>query len=384
MLGRRGGGIVNPLVSWDSSANTYTKSQVDYRYLSTLRRCNLSDNGTVLAYYGDTAFKEDGSNGQVMVEIPKFYYKTTFDGTTFTYRASGFQLDSGYKIHPAFVRGGVIKDKIYFSAYEGSIFDVSANTYLLEDEQVANFTVDTGDKLCSIANAKPCSGLTQNLTCANVRILARNRGIGWQQQDFLSVSAIQYLMLAKHGTFNDQSIYNGVTNISDDSSTNNAVKTGYTSTLGNLSGQVSVSHYRTGQITYPFSFHGIENFYGNLWKFVDGINIQNNIPYVAESNFADDVFTDAYSSLGITMPNINNWQENLAYTSNFDYGFLPSVVGTNSGKITDYYYQNTGNRVGLLGGRWSDGSGAGARCWAFDIAASRRHRAVGCRLFYIP
>jgi hypothetical protein len=39
------------------------------------RRCNLADDGTVNAYYGDAGYIEDGSNGQVMVEQPKFYYK---------------------------------------------------------------------------------------------------------------------------------------------------------------------------------------------------------------------------------------------------------------------------------------------------------------------
>ncbi|MDE7362056.1 MAG: hypothetical protein K2N38_09000 [Oscillospiraceae bacterium] len=36
-------------------------------------RCNISD-GEVLAYYGDENFKADGSNSQVMVKQPKFYY----------------------------------------------------------------------------------------------------------------------------------------------------------------------------------------------------------------------------------------------------------------------------------------------------------------------
>jgi len=39
------------------------------------RRCNLADDGTVNAYYGKPGYIEDGSNGQVMVEQPKFYYK---------------------------------------------------------------------------------------------------------------------------------------------------------------------------------------------------------------------------------------------------------------------------------------------------------------------
>lgn len=39
------------------------------------RRCNVSDDGTITAYYGDEGYTEDGSNGQVMVYQPAFYYK---------------------------------------------------------------------------------------------------------------------------------------------------------------------------------------------------------------------------------------------------------------------------------------------------------------------
>lgn len=38
------------------------------------KRCNVSDGGTINAYYGDEGYTEDGSNGQVMVYQPKFYY----------------------------------------------------------------------------------------------------------------------------------------------------------------------------------------------------------------------------------------------------------------------------------------------------------------------
>lgn len=39
------------------------------------RRCNVLDDGTITAYYGDEGYTEDGSNGQVMVYQPAFYYK---------------------------------------------------------------------------------------------------------------------------------------------------------------------------------------------------------------------------------------------------------------------------------------------------------------------
>lgn len=58
-------------------SNGIVSSDFDNVYpWSEMKRCNLSDDGVVTAYYGDSNFSETGSNGQVMVEIPKFYYKT--------------------------------------------------------------------------------------------------------------------------------------------------------------------------------------------------------------------------------------------------------------------------------------------------------------------
>jgi hypothetical protein len=37
-------------------------------------RCNVTDDGTITAFYGDSNYADDGSNGQVMVYQPKFYY----------------------------------------------------------------------------------------------------------------------------------------------------------------------------------------------------------------------------------------------------------------------------------------------------------------------
>ena len=39
------------------------------------KRCNVADDGTIVAYYGDEDYAEDGSMGQVMVYQPAFYYK---------------------------------------------------------------------------------------------------------------------------------------------------------------------------------------------------------------------------------------------------------------------------------------------------------------------
>lgn len=214
------------------------------------KRCNVADDGTILAYYGDDDYKEDGSNGQVMVYQPKFYYLVVpiayepIDNEVGGYHLKvtnyyvSDTLRPGFKVHPAFINeDGLEVDYILIGAYEASIYDTSANAYLKQDEQVADFDKDL---LCSISNVKPCSGLTQNLTSANVEKLAKNRGEGWHSTSIKDVSMEQLLMIIELGTMNTQNgINQGVVSIDDNSSYNCAVQTGSTSSLGNATGRAT-------------------------------------------------------------------------------------------------------------------------------------------------
>ena len=357
-----------------------------------MKRCVVDDDVNVLYYLDSddsnkkadgTPSKLDGTDGQVMVEIPAHYYKTVPTNNPDKIRIYVSMVPlADYKIDPYFLNDdGTIAPKRYFSAFEGSIFDVSAGAYLLADEQVADFTAGTGDKLCSIAGAKPCSGLTQNLTIGNSRLLANNRGSKWQQLYFTAASCIQRLMAIEYGSLDIQSkLSQGVTNITDDGSTNMAVNTGATISLGNHSGEVSIAHPTTGQTTHPFSYRGIENFYGNIWPWVDGINIKNLGVYLCTKGmFQSDKFDTNYVNTGIVLPNSSNYVQSLAYSEKYDFAFLPAAVGS-SAKF-DYFWQNgNGNFVARLGGRWSDGSMAGAFTWIVNIGSSSRDRYIGARL----
>lgn len=345
-----------------------------------MRRCNLSDDLKVNAYYGDAGYVEDGSNGQVMVEVPAFYYsRTQVDSDTIDTYISPMQL-AGMKLHPWFFDvNGLLVKKRYFSAFEGSIFDVSASAYLLTDEQVADFTATTGDKLCSIAGAKPCSGLTQNLTLPMSRILATNRGVGWQQQYFNAVSAIQMLLIVEYAKLNSQSaIGQGVANITDDSVSNLSINTAGTSYLGNKSGRAVGTD---GLVS--ISYRGIENFWGNIWKWVDGFNISNGFAYISNinGNFVSNVFTGQYIKVG-ELAHVNGYMSKALLNYSFDHGFVPAeALGTSSSKFADYHYQNSvGAFVARLGGYWSSGADAGAFYWYLALGSSSRGRNVGARL----
>ena len=377
------------------------------------KRCILTNDGVVLAYHGEENYTESGAttveivkNGatypigtpvQVMVEQPKFYYKVVplvlepiANGKGYHMRKGRYYISdypkAGFKVHPAFVRNGVEHEKIYLSAYEGSIYDKSASAYLLNDEQVADFSADL---LSSIANAKPCSGLRQDLKRSNARLLANNRGNGWEQQTVQTVSLTQLLFLIEYAKFNMQDVLGmGATQKRDDGSSNLAEKTGSTTSLGNASGAVTNSN--SIQIV---AYRGEENPYGNIWKFVDGINVMANgihAVYVADHDFSDKQSTGSYTDVGFTLAKTSGYVSAFGYSQEFDWLFLISeTTGNSSVPVGDYFWQNYtatddgGWRTVLLGASWGDGSYAGGFCWNVNHSSVCRGRNLSGRLVYV-
>ena len=291
----------------------------------------------------------------------------------------------GFKVHPAFVRNRKEVEKIYLSAYEGCIYDVSARTYLLNDKQVADFT---SDKLSSIAYTKPASGLTQNLTRANARKLANNRGTRWQISDVLSAAVTQLLFIIEYASFNMQSnIGLGVVSKTDDDSTNMSELTGATTNLGNTSG-MAVGTNGLVSVTY----RGEENFWGNIWYWIDGLNIEIgggvHDAWYTDYGFTDDIKTSPYKNTGFTLAKRNGYVSAIGWSETCDFLFLPTeTLGDSSLPIGDYFYQDhasSGWRVSQLGGLWHIGSDAGGFYWGVFHSSAFRSRGIGGRLLYVP
>lgn len=371
------------------------------------RRCNLTNDGTVVAYHGEAGYSETGKLTsavgtfpvgtivQVMVEQPRFYYKVVpllleknTNGDGYHMRKARYYVTDtphpGFKLHPAFIQDGVEKDKIYLSAFEGSLWDASASAYILDDSQEADFS---NDVLSSIANAKPISGKTQNLTRANLRALAQKRGTGWQPQYCATVSATQMLMLIEYAAMNMQTaIGRGAVDKTDDGTNNMAEPTGATTLLGNASGSVQ----NTNGINIV-TYRGEENMWGNIWKFVDGMNINAkgiHKLYVADHGFADDTITGVYKDTGITLAKASGYISAFGYNEPFDWLFVPSeVAGDSALPVGDYFWQNYNYNavmIALLGAAWHSSAYAGPWCWAVDGASGLRGRHFGGRPVYIP
>ena len=376
------------------------------------KRCNVADDGSIVAWYGDADYKEDGSMGQVMVYQPKFYYlvcPVEYDpidtGIGYHLRKANYYVSekprAGFRLHPAFYdASGNELEFILDSAFEGSIYDASTSAYLLNDEQV--MTVGE-DKFSSIAGTKPASGLTQNLTRPNIEIMAQNRGANWHGDFIKPTSARQLLMIIEGGIMNTQTAYGqGVVSIPDNGSYNCSSITGSTSELGNTSGRASKTINTKGDASTTetvdgktaVSWRGTENPWGNIWKFVYGINFYCTVDkpfegYVCtDLNFAESKNSGNYENIGFTLPSANGYISAIGYSTKYDWLLLPSeVTGNSSLPVGDYYYQNNtwnGYRIAQLGGSWYHGGLAGGFCWALGNGVGNRSRAVGGRLVYIP
>lgn len=360
------------------------------------KRCNVANDGTVNAYYGEAGYSETGSNGQVMVEQPKFYYKVVplelekvEGGKGFHMRKVRYYVSdtkkAGFKLHPAFIQDGVEKNFIYLSAYEGSTFDTDAGVYNTTDAQTVDWT---NDLLASIAGAKPTSGLTQGGATRNgFRTIAAKRGAGWSQQTVQAATATELLFLVEYASFNMQSkIGVGVTNNTDDGTNSMTEITGYTANLGNATGSVN-NPDGWNIVTY----RGEENFFGNIWKWIDGINIYNygvGSVHIADHGFKDNTDADPYQDAGITICGANGYVSAFGYSEDFDWLFIASECSGDSAlPVGDYFYQVKANEswtVAMLGGDWTYGADAGGFYWRVSLGSGTRGRNVGGRLLYVP
>lgn len=396
---------VSDTTSGDGVANGIT------RVHTAMRRCLVRDDGTV-NYYLDpfnSNMKADGSpsvltgaDGQVMVEIPKCYVKAVYiqgGSSPIVEWSVSAEPRLGYVVHPAFQSdGGLIynqqlgmwhyvnvtkeHDYIYVGAYHASVFSASANDYIdgLNLDNNTSRVVLANDKLASVSGKYPMVGLTRK----EFRTLAAKRGTGWQQWDFWTNSLIQILYLTEYRNLNSQAVIgNGNTTSSyiapssDQADSPHSVA-GKSNAIGNGTGNVN----STAKDTAWMSYRGIENFFGNCWTNCDGVNILDQVYFVANNpaSFREDTQT-GYTQLGIKAPvasgYIRSVQANTLSTLP-----LTSSGGGSSIAFSDNYWQGTGWRVLYTGGYAGGGGTAGTFAWLGLDASGYRIRYFGARLVF--
>lgn len=296
--------------------------------------------------------RETLSTGDVMVKIPKFWYRRYKEGDI-EYIKIADKATTGFTLHPLFNHAGVESDYAYVGAYKTS------------------------------SNNKSVSGASPqvNQTRATFRTNAKAKGTGWSLIDIAAVSAIQMLCMVEFATTNAQAaIGRGYCD-----SNSAALSTGSCNNVANLTGRPAGTDGKTGVV-----YRGIEDFWGNVWEWVDGVNWNGGTYYVCNNpaNYADDTATN-YTAL--SYKGATNWSSSYITTEGLDTGnnphvMLPSAAG--SGSESTYYcdacWSSTGWRVFLHGGYWAIGSSCGLFTADLYSASSGSGTDVGSRLLYIP
>ena len=384
---------------------------------SKMRGCLLDDEGNVVEYLPEndwTTATRDGSKGQVMVEIPMHYRKFETKGTKHIVRFSEYPL-SGYHQVP----------KMYVSAYEASIEHSSGKLC-----SVVNYDVDYrgGNNTSSWDNTyrsllgRPVTKMNRS----DFRFSARKRNnvknTSWNCYLYDVHKALFWLYVIEYANLNSQLDYNaeltlegfrqgglgkGVSNWlrSDWSTFNNEnpiVPCGYTDTLGNNTGVIAYTVYNKDGSELNTSnvprYRGVENPFGHIWKWIDGIIIRISPTEANGGNNLSKVFVcEDLSKLSDKNYNHYKYVGNTARTSGYvkeiifgeEGHIIPSIVG---GSSTQFFCDNAvidifeveGISAVLIGSAMYSNEGGGLASIALETPPLYKDPRLGSRLCFIP
>lgn len=356
------------------------------------RRCILTDDGVVLAYYGETGYTETGAlttsitkGGttypigtlvQVMVEQPKFYIKVIPEYLDTKIIKAKYLLSDypkvGFEVHPAFIANGKVNRKIYLSAYESTVYSKTKSSYITNAD--TSSVVVANDKLSSIANVKPMHGISFTDTVT----LANNRSNGWNISNVFTLGVSQYLFIVEYASMKPQAMIGiGVSSKTASTTQNLSENTGTTSTLGNSSGSVLNANG-----AYPVSYRGEENLWGNIFKWLDGYRISTNVLKLSK-----DIYTGIYEDI-LTIPNFNNNYFTFSFIKDYNkypifFPYTDSIDYNAIGIIGDWFYHNSTLNTNIVyGGDWSSSWRGGI--FALNTVTNTGAVNIGSRLVYIP
>lgn len=161
-------------------------------------------------------------------------------------------------------------------------------------------------------------------------------------------------------------------------------RSGFSSSIAASSG--SVGSNSTGK--YPMMYRGVENVWGNIFQFVDGLNVfesgGTHRGWVAKNaaDYASNLFAAPYEELSYANSAANGWAVEMGLDPDRSFANLPTSI-TGGGSTTyyaDYYYRSAGQRIALTGGCWFDGSFAGLSYWSLYGSSGFANAFIGARL----
>lgn len=301
-----------------------------------------NETGRVSAKKGDPGFTRTNINLPVMVKIPEFYYKIERVGSIFRYYVADGPVD-GLSLHPG-----------------------SGDNYLGRYETGEASSGTMGLILASYSGTTPSVSKTRS----TFRDYARNMASGFQLRDIAAWCAYDLLYLVEYADWDGQKkIAQGLVN---NPSVN---KTGLTDAMVYHTGRANSSDNSAVQ------YRWIENPWGNVSEFIDGINVYGQSVYICTDPeiYTDDTDTN-YPYSNIKLPT-SGWIKGLGFSSVFPWAFIPNANGGSSiSYIPDYMYSGPEWKVLNAGGHITSKQEAGLFFFHAGVTSSGTSNKVGARL----
>lgn len=428
---------------------TVQNDMMSHYPFNEMRPCNLAEDRTVNAYLGDATFQWNGTNGDVMLEVPMTYtgrwFETDADGVKWEYRAVSSAQIGHLHLDHLFTDGADrrISEKVYIPIFPGSIETVQRSVKNNE----GTYDIKQVDILRSKAGVVPA----HNKTRGQFRTLCKAKGDNWYLDDVWAMHFLDTCFLVMFANSNAQAILGSgrtefpedgtkglalqertgnyitvakdyenrfavgqaisigaglwsqslatdrlVTKIEDSTEVDNAVcvyfdgdpvaitstsvlwssiqPTG--ATIGMAAPNGRVEGKTNGMSAIRFLW--IEDWYGNMWQFRDGDNIQEYQHYYCNdrSAYADKVYDGSYFKVGY----VAGTAEGYVKTFGFDPEWPEIEICTENGASSntyfcDYYYAAEGGEVVFSGGAVDSGalSGPFYRNCGYSASASYWH-----------
>lgn len=317
----------------------------------------LFKNGAVVGYLNPDNFAqfEDGSAaditsgdaGDVMIEIPKTGYKISKSGTTLTVQITDDPNKKGfsYKAHTRTEDGD--RDKLYIGAFLGS---------------------DASGKLRSLSGERPAS----NTTIGAFRTSAQANGAGYDLFAFYPMTLLQCLYLIMYKNLDSQTAL-GMGCVGDGDYMYDVKNTGATLDKG--------MSYGSTDSMQQMKFLGIEDFWGNLFQWIDGLVSSDDYhALVATDNFNDT--GDGYADIGaISTKDLGGYMK--APQGSNDAGFIISAEGGSASTYFSDYAAFDSGSVPVFGGSLREDARAGAFPLSVSHPTYNAYVSIGGRLMFL-
>lgn len=372
------------------------------------------------AYYGDPTFKFDGSNGEVLTRIPEFYWKREIiDGYEYIY-ISDYAI-AGFNKSEEFSVGrydACIDEDGKLHSYSGYSPSTNKNitqhrdaAKLLSDEfcmidyryfmlqllylvEYANYNSQSqlGNGIVSMRYTASDKAIIAGET-TNTIVIATNDYFKVGQQIAIGTT-VDGVSICKDRTITEIAEYSkdtteGTAITFDGEPVNIAIgniihacaqKEGGCDSLGMKSGCL------VNDSQHAVIYRGIENIFGNVFNWIDGLNIQKYQAYICRNpeEYISDKFEAPYNKLGYVNCNERDmYIKKLGFDEKNPDIALPIEIGGGAGSssgMCDFYTSSEGNRVARVGGAFYNGAHAGLWFWFCYDSSTTSSLNCGARL----